>query len=93
MANTRVSKVTKEELKEYDDEKRIVIFVNKNTGKTENGKERPGMRGNVTIDGKKYWISLWKKVSSDGEAFMQGVVQPEQTDNQADDCAKMIADL
>ena len=38
-SSKRISKVTKEEIKEYDDEKRIVIFVNKNTGKAENGKE------------------------------------------------------
>lgn len=76
---TRVSKVTKAELKQYDDEKRIVLFFNEEPANADPEKEYPVMRGNITIDGKKYWISLWSKTSQDGEVYMQGQAQPAQT--------------
>ena len=94
----RVSKITKAELKEYDDEKVIVIFKN-NTDVDENGKlktdkDYPHMRGSVTINGKKYWISIWKKVSQDGETYLRGNVQCEQNeDNALQDIDDMLADL
>lgn len=76
---TRVSKVTASELKQYDDEKRIVLFFNEEPADADPEKEYPVMRGNITIDGKKYWISLWHKTSQDGELYMQGQAQPAQT--------------
>lgn len=79
---TRVSKVTKAELKQYDDEKRIVLFFNEDdeTNKEDNtNKKRPLMRGNIVIDGKKYWISMWPQLSQDGEVYLQGQAQPAQT--------------
>lgn len=79
---TRVSKVTKAELKQYDDEKRIVLFFNEEpeTNETDDAdKKRPTMRGNIVIDGKKYWISMWPQVSQDGEVYLQGKAQPAQT--------------
>jgi hypothetical protein len=94
----RVSKITKAELKEYDDEKVIVIFKN-NKDVDENGnlktdKDYPHMRGSVTINGKKYWISIWKKVSQDGEKYLRGNVQCEQNDeNPLQDIDDMLEDL
>lgn len=78
---TRVSKVTKAELKQYDDEKRIVLFFNEEpeTNEDDNAnKKRPLMRGNITIDGKKYWISMWAQLSKDEEVYLQGQAQPAQ---------------
>jgi alpha-ketoglutarate-dependent taurine dioxygenase len=94
----RVSKITKAELKEYDDEKVIVIFKNNKdvdeSGKLKTDKDYPHMRGSVTINGKKYWISLWKKVSQDGETYLRGNVQCEQNDDNAlSDIDDMLADL
>lgn len=76
---TRVSKVTKEEIKQYDDEKRIVLFFNEKPADADPEKDYPVMRGNITIDGKKYWVSLWKQNSQDGDMFLQGRAQPAQT--------------
>lgn len=80
---TRVSKVTASELKQYDDEKRIVLFFNEEPETSEDdndNKKRPMMRGNITIDGKKYWISLWPQLSKDEEVYLQGQAQPAQVD-------------
>lgn len=76
---TRVSKVTTSELKQYDDEKRIVLFFNEKPADADPEKEYPIMRGNITIEGKKYWISMWNQNSQDGELFLQGKAQPAQT--------------
>lgn len=75
---TRVSKVTKAELKQYDDEKRIVLFFNEKPADADPEKEYPIMRGNITIDGKKYWISMWAQLSKDEEVYLQGQAQPAQ---------------
>ena len=93
---TRVSKVTKAELKQYDDEKRIVLFFNEKPADADPEKEYPIMRGNITIDGKKYWISLWNQTSQDGELFLQGKAQPAQTSAEEaknDIKAKLMAKL
>lgn len=57
---------------QYDDEKRIVLF--KNDRATEDNHE-PAIRGQVTINGTKWYISLWNQKTKDGKVYCQGKVR------------------
>jgi hypothetical protein len=37
---------------------------------------RPDYKGSITIDGKKYWLSGWKKKSEMGKSYMSLAAQP-----------------
>jgi len=62
--------------KSFNNEKRIVIFKNH---KREPGSNDPMMRGEFTLDGKKYTINIWtkEKTKDDGskEKYLQGTIK------------------
>lgn len=58
--------------KKYDDEKRIVLW--KNDKATEDNAQ-PAIRGQVTINGTKWYISLWNYTDKNGKPFCQGKVR------------------
>ena len=82
---TEVKVEAKEAKKEYDNEKRIVIFQNNQRTLV----NQPIMRGNFVLNGKTYNISLWtKSFIKDGkkEMYLQGQVQEqEQQANESED--------
>lgn len=69
--------------KQYDNEKRIVLFINQNRTK----KEQPLMRGYVTINGVDYKISLWQQTTDSGKKYWSGNVQ-----NPAEDGSELPED-
>jgi hypothetical protein len=60
---------------EYDNEKRGVLF--KNDKKTSD--LHPDYKGNMTAEGKDYWLSAWIKRDKNGKAFMSLSLQPKET--------------
>ena len=48
------------------------LFANNKDGND----ARPDYKGSITIDGKKYWLSGWKKKSEMGKAYMSLAAQP-----------------
>lgn len=58
--------------KKYDDEKRIVVFVNEKRDQ-ENGNS-PLMRGQFTLNGVKYYLSLWDS-QKDGKPYWYGQIR------------------
>lgn len=69
---TKTTTATNE--KEYDNEKRIVIFQNNQRVRLND----PIMRGNFVLDGKTYNVNLWtKELIKDGkkELYLQGTVK------------------
>lgn len=92
-AQVRVSKVTKEEVKQYDNEMHFVLWPNK---LCDPKKKQPGMRGEITINGVKYRLSGWVKFSQDGDKYISGEVQQadapiEQTVEEVEDFLDDIA--
>lgn len=81
---TKATQVEMEEMntpaqKEYDNEKRIVIFEN---NKRTKGVNQPSMRGHFTLNGKIYDVSIWcKYYPKDGKVYkmMQGEIQERGT--------------
>lgn len=71
-AQVRVSKITTEEKKQYDNEKHFVLWINE---MCEKGTKQPGMRGEITVDGVKYRMSGWVQISRDGKKFINGEIQ------------------
>ena len=71
-AKVRVSKITTEEKKQYDNEMHFVLWTNELCDKE---KKQPGMRGEITIGGIKYRLSGWVQRSKDGKRFINGEVQ------------------
>ena len=69
--------------KQYDNEKRIVLFINQKRTK----KEQPLMRGYVTINGVDYKISLWQQTTDSGKKYWSGNVQ-----NPAEDGSELPED-
>ena len=59
------------EMKEvkYNEEKRIVLW--KNDRMTEDNNQ-PIVRGQITISGKKYYISLWSAKDKNNKTYWQG---------------------
>lgn len=77
--NKTVSKTVKvEEAKEqqYNNEKRIVLFINENRTK----KEQPLMRGYVTLNGVQYKVSLWQQTTDSGKKYWSGNIQNPEED-------------
>lgn len=58
--------------KQYNDEKRIVVFVNEKRDQ-ENGNS-PLMRGQFTLNGVKYYLSLWDS-QKDGKPYWYGQIR------------------
>lgn len=56
----------------YNDEKRIVLWKNDNA--TEDN-EQPSIRGQLTLNGIKYYISCWNRVDKNGKVFCQGKIR------------------
>jgi hypothetical protein len=71
-AKVRVSKITTDEKKQYDNEMHFVLWPNK---LCDPKKKQPGMRGEITINGVKYRLSGWVKLSQDGSKYINGDVQ------------------
>lgn len=68
---------------QYDNEKRIVLFINENRTK----KEQPLMRGYVTVNGVQYKVSLWQQTTDSGKKYWSGNVQ-----NPAEDGSELPED-
>ena len=88
-----VQAVKKEETeKQYDNEKRIVLFQNNQRTNL----KHPIMRGNFVLNGKTYNVSLWTKVFiKDGkeEYYMQGQIsEPEETGSNATENVQQFMD-
>lgn len=64
--------IDKQEAKQYNDEKRIVVFVNEKRDQ-ENGNS-PLMRGQFTLNGVKYYLSLWDS-EKDGKPYWYGQIR------------------
>jgi hypothetical protein len=58
--------------KQYDDEKRIVVFVNEKRKKEK--PNSPLMRGQFTLNGVKYYLSLWDG-EKDGKPYWYGQIR------------------
>lgn len=55
---------------QYDNELRFALFRNH----SENPKA-PNFKGSVQVNGKKYWLSAWKKTAKNGDAYLSGALQ------------------
>ena len=65
--------------KEYDNNNSGALFLNDRKA----ADTHPDFRGSAEIDGKEYWVSMWKKVSQSGQKFFSLSFQPK--DSQAED--------
>lgn len=67
----------------FDNEKRIVLW--KNDQSTADN-HQPIVRGQVTIDGKLYYISIWSQKDKNGNTFWNGKVRKsDEMVNQSDE--------
>ena len=89
-AAIRVSKITTEEKKQYDNEMHFVLWTNE---LCDTKKNQPAMRGEVTIQGVKYRLSAWVKTSKDDNLFISGEVQPMNAPTEVQSTAKTTAFL
>lgn len=80
---SRTVKVDEIKEQQYDNEKRIVLFINENRTK----KEQPLMRGYVTIDSVQYKVSLWQQTTDSGKKYWSGNIQ-----NPAEDGSELPED-
>lgn len=80
---SRTVKVDEIKEQQYDNEKRIVLFINENRTK----KEQPLMRGYVTIDNVQYKVSLWQQTTDSGKKYWSGNIQ-----NPAEDGSELPED-
>lgn len=67
-----IEETVAEEPKKYDDEKRIVLWKNEDATDDNN---QPSIRGQVTINGIKWYISLWNYKDKNGKVYCQGRVR------------------
>lgn len=58
--------------KQYNDEKRIVMFVNEKRDQENNG---PIMRGQFVLNGVKYYVSLWDGIDQNKKTYWYGQVR------------------
>ena len=86
----RVSKITTDEKKQYDNEMHFVLWTNE---LCDTDKNQPAMRGEVTIHGVKYRLSAWVKTSKDGNPFISGEVQTMNAPTDIQSTAKTTAFL
>lgn len=59
--------------KQYDNEKRLVLFPNDKGGND----KRPDFRGTLTLNGTEWKVSLWRKTGQKGE-YWSGQVEVAQ---------------
>lgn len=64
--------IDKQEAKQYNDEKRIVVFVNEK--RDQENANSPLMRGQFTLNGVKYYLSLWDS-QKDGKPYWYGQIR------------------
>lgn len=57
----------------YDNELRGVLFANKDR-KTE---KHPNAKGEITIDGKEYWLAAWTQTSKGGQKYQSLKAEPK----------------
>lgn len=57
----------------YDDTNRGSLFANKKKTKD----NQPDFTGNLNVNGAKFRLSVWKKTSKAGEAYMSVSIQPD----------------
>ena len=55
---------------QYDNEKRFVLFPKENANP-----KAPNYSGTITIDGKEWEMSAWKKQSKNGSEFISGSIK------------------
>jgi len=56
---------------QYSDELRFALFVNDKKG----NEKAPDVKGSITVNGQKYWLSAWKRESASGKKYMSGQAQ------------------
>lgn len=61
---------------EYDNEKKGVLFSNKE--RKEQNPNAPDYTGNIQINGVEYWLSAWVKTSKNGNQFMSLAVKEKE---------------
>jgi hypothetical protein len=65
---------------QYDDTNRGAAFPNR---KKTPGDKRPEWTGELDVEGKKYWLSLWQKRSKAGNPYYSASVQSKEDQQQA----------
>lgn len=58
---------------EYDNTNRGALFINQK--KQSNS---PDFTGNINVEGKEYFLSMWKKTSRTGKPFLSLAVTPKE---------------
>ena len=58
----------------YDNELRGVLFANRDR-KTE---KHPNAKGEITIDGKEYWLAAWTQTSKNGMKYQSLKAEPKE---------------
>lgn len=61
---------------EYDNTNRITIFKN---DRKQPGSKQPDYQGNLNVNGEEFKVSLWKRTSKKGVAFLSGQIQEPRT--------------
>lgn len=56
-------------------EGQFALFKNKN----KQAETHADWQGQVSIDGKEYWINVWYKVSKNGEKYLSGSMREKQS--------------
>ena len=89
---TTMKTMEQEANKQYDNEKRIVLFQNNQRTSL----KHPVMRGNFVLNGKSYNISMWtKSFIKDGkeEYYLQGqITEPEENTTNATENVEQFMD-
>jgi hypothetical protein len=71
---------------EYDNEKRGALFKNRDKAERagqQDTEKWPDYKGNIEIEGVKYWLSAWLSKSHDGMTYMSLRAVPKEARNGA----------
>lgn len=58
---------------QYDNTNTAIAFLNEQ----KESDKHPDFSGTVNIEGKEYWLNLWKNKSKNGKKFLKGKVEPK----------------
>ena len=69
-----------------DNEKRIAVWGNKKKAAGEESEKAPDFRGELTLDGVKYRVSLWKRKADEpaNRPALSGRIEPDQAQQPKD---------
>lgn len=65
--------------KKYDNTNQGVAFKNKERRDDKD----PHMRGQINVDGKDYWLSVWKNEHDEHGTYLKMAVQPKEAQEKA----------